>query len=351
MARQTFDHSEFIHGQLRRHQQVGWDEQVVLGQGPRSIWLMQAKHIDHTDGSRGVELQVQHYRKTRNTQPFDKPVTSFTLREGAVQNLAQYLQKQRALAGVDLGEDYVAIPVSGKMAGLSARELGMVSEFLCAAVKDGQITELVEGGLVAEEVLTGLGVASQHFRHKKAIQELEALLDEGASELDCQQWFEGHPWVFGIEYVEHVSARRIGLHEITDVLLKTVDGYLDIFELKRPDTQVLNHDRSRDNYYFSQEVSSAISQCANYMKTVEENRHLLAQVEHLPFLKPRGRIVVGRSADWNQTKKDGLRTLNSALHFIEVLTYDQVLSMATQLVGRYETDLDAEKRENDEQPF
>ena len=54
MSKQPFDHSEFIAGTLNRHQQVGWAEQVVLDQGPRSIWLMQAKHIVHSNGRRGV---------------------------------------------------------------------------------------------------------------------------------------------------------------------------------------------------------------------------------------------------------------------------------------------------------
>ena len=59
MPKQSFDHSEFIAGTLKRHQQVGWAEQVVLDQGPRSIWLMQAKHIDHGNGRRGFDLQIE----------------------------------------------------------------------------------------------------------------------------------------------------------------------------------------------------------------------------------------------------------------------------------------------------
>ncbi|MEY2564965.1 MAG: hypothetical protein QOH88_3158 [Verrucomicrobiota bacterium] len=65
MAKQSFDHSEFIAGTLNRYKEVGWDEQVTLGQGPRSLWLMQAKHIKHSDGRRSFDLQIQKCVKAK----------------------------------------------------------------------------------------------------------------------------------------------------------------------------------------------------------------------------------------------------------------------------------------------
>jgi Domain of unknown function (DUF4263) len=98
----------------------------------------------------------------------------------------------------------------------------------------------------------------------------------------------------------------------------------------------LRLDQSRHTYYFTADVSVAVAQCANYITKTEENRHQLAQVEGAFFLKPRARIVIGRSTGWDKQKRDALRTLNGSLHFIEVWTYDQLLAMAERMVGLYE---------------
>jgi hypothetical protein len=97
MSKQPFDHSEFIAGTLNRHQQVGWADQVVLDQGPRSIWLMQAKHIVHSNGRRGFDLQIEKYAKKTNREAFGHPEKSFPLSEQAVVNLFDCLQRQQAL--------------------------------------------------------------------------------------------------------------------------------------------------------------------------------------------------------------------------------------------------------------
>jgi len=120
--------------------------------------------------------------------------------------------------------------------------------------------------------------------------------------------------------------------------MQTTDGYLDLIELKRPDSPVLRQDASRNNYFFSGEVSQAIAQAAGYITTTEQNRHMLAQTENLFFLKPRARIVIGRTLDWDQKMNDALRILNGSLHFIEVWTYDHLLAMADQMVKLYEVE-------------
>ena len=162
------------------------------------------------------------------------------------------------------------------------------------------------------------------------------LLNVAQDEKIYQKWFEAHPWICGTNYIRRVNVRRIGLHDITDIVMETTDGYLDLFELKRPDLPVLRLDKSRDIFFFSKEASQAIAQAANYVVRTEENRHMLAQTEKLHFLKPRARVIIGRSDSWQKATRDALRILNGSLHFIEVWTYDDVLAMADQLMRMYE---------------
>ena len=335
MPKQPFDHSEFITGTLNRHQQVGWAEQVVLDQGPRSIWLMQAKHIVHSNGRRGFDLQIEKYAKRTNRESFGLPERSFPLSEQAVMNLFDYIQQQLALEKIDLGSAYLAIPLDVQQ-GLSTKQIDGVATIFRGLIKNKQLATLLSSGILTKEVVENIRAASQHAQFKAAIAELRMLLETSSSEPKYQRWFEAHSWICSTNYVRRIDARRIGLHEITDIIMETTDGYLDLFELKRPDLPVLRLDQSRSIYYFSREASQAIGQAANYVVRTEENRHMLAQREKLFFLKPRARVVIGRSNSWQQPLRDALRILNGSLHFIEVWTYDDVLAMADQMVRMYE---------------
>ncbi len=334
MSKQPFDHSTFIAGTLRRHQQVGWAEQVVLDQGPRSIWLMQAKHIVHSDGTRGFDLQIEKYAKKTNREEFKYPEKSFPLSEQAVVNLFDYLQRQQALEKVNLGSSYLAIPLDAQQS-LSGKQIDGAATLFRSLIETNQLLELLTSGRLTKETVANIGAASQHARYKTAVAELRKLINAARGEKIYQEWFEAHPWICGTNYVGRVDFRRVGLHEITDIVMKTTDGYLDLFELKRPDLPVLRLDKGRNIYFFSKEASEAIAQAANYVVKTEENRHMLAQTEKLLFLKPRARVVIGRSDSWRKATRDALRILNASLHFIEVWTYDDLLAMADQLMRMY----------------
>lgn len=349
MGKQSFDHSAFIAGTLNKYEKVGWAEQVVLGEGARSIWLMQAKHIDHNSGQRGFELQIQKYVKGSNAAVFGEPEKSFVLQESAISKLFDYLQRQQALGKINLGSGYLAIPLNTAQLGLSTNQITALSTVFRDLIESNKFPELLASGCFTKEVLENLSAASQHLRYKTAVAELRELLKTVKDEKIYQKWFENHPWICGTNYVGKVDLRRIGLHEITDIVMQTTDGYLDLIELKRPDFPVLQQDASRKNYYFSTEVSKAIAQAAGYITTTEQNRHMLAQEENLFFLKPRARIVIGRTLNWEQKTNDALRILNGSLHFIEVWTYDHLLAIADQMVKLYEAA--EEPPTNDDVPF
>jgi hypothetical protein len=359
MPKQSFDHTEFIEGKLRQSKQIGWDEQVTLEKGPRSLMLMQARQIDHNDGHRGIRLHITKFTKQKNTTPFEEKI-DLEIGEDAIPILFDYLNRQQALMGVKLGSPYVAMEVNGSKHNFSDNDWHAFSSLLITLNENNQFEKLLADGLLTIETLTNIGAASQHLRYKDALSILKNLLETQTNEQVFHNWFKAHPWILGTHYSKLVDVRRIGLHEISDLVMQTTDGYCDLFELKRPDMEVLRFDSSHKNYYFSADTSMAIAQCANYIKTTEENRHMLVQSEGTLFLKPRARIIMGRSNDWDQPKQNALRTLNGSLHFIEVWTYDLLLEMSEQMVTMYdkppslhgsEKDLTPKVENDDDLPF
>jgi Domain of unknown function (DUF4263) len=109
----------------------------------------------------------------------------------------------------------------------------------------------------------------------------------------------------------------IGDTKFPDFLLVTHDNYLDVLEIKKPNTPILKEDKSRGNYYFDAELSRAIIQTENYIHTV--TRHQDAVRNHLRdrhgieirAVRPRGIILAGDSRKFILPKEqDDFRLLS-----------------------------------------
>jgi hypothetical protein len=125
----------------------------------------------------------------------------------------------------------------------------------------------------------------------------------------------------------------IGNTKYPDFSLVTHDSYLDILEIKRPNTGLLKHDESRDNYYFDREVSQAVIQVENYISMVTEHAsdvrsYILDTYKiDLKVVRPRGIILAGDTRSLEEQKpKDDLRLLSQGLKNITIVTYDELLT-------------------------
>lgn len=70
-----------------------------------------------------------------------------------------------------------------------------------------------------------------------------------------------------IKTIEKLNV-AIGDTKFPDFCLVTHHNYLDILEIKRPDTDLFQLDSSRGNYYWTAEMSKAISQTENYIEQI-----------------------------------------------------------------------------------
>ena len=168
-----------------------------------------------------------------------------------------------------------------------------------------------------------------------AVNQLREHLDGGdTSENIYQKWCEQHSWAFGNAYIINDVVKRISAGDTVDMLLPTVmTGFRDIVELKRPDMEVLKLDDNHKNFYFSLEVSKAISQCHRYLDILhkEESEGLLDHPEIVAY-HPRAIITIGRSDDWSKEKLKALHGLNNRLSNINIMTYDQLLSQGERVL-------------------
>lgn len=185
------------------------------------------------------------------------------------------------------------------------------------------------------EDVNNLYAAIKYSKNKKAINELLNLLGDDSLESTLQTWIKNNTWVFGIEYIQFLDTSKIGIHSDSDFIVESLDGYADLIELKKGEFALFKRDTSHDSYYPSIELSKVLGQSIKYLKVMEDSRLLLKEEDGINVLKPRIKIVIGRSSVMVTKEKEALRLLNDSLHNIEIMTYDEIMLRAEKLNEHY----------------
>jgi Domain of unknown function (DUF4263) len=174
-------------------------------------------------------------------------------------------------------------------------------------------------------------------RYRRALDDLDGLIESSSREQDFQTLLMRHPWMFGSEYSERL-ARRSWVRDAQQdfVLRRTADGYIEVVEIKTPlgGQALFRFDPSRKSYYAGQELSAAIGQVQKYIEDLDANRYMIKSNDGEDTHKVRAKIILGRDGDEEQ--RQALRRFNGHLHRIEVLTFDQLSRIAGRVVAYLE---------------
>lgn len=219
------------------------------------------------------------------------------------------------------------------------------AKFIGQLLESGGFKDLIDSGKLNEYDFRFLKDTIRISTIEKSINELENLLSTSDTEKDYEDWCAVNSWVFGNYYIETESVHQITNAERVDLLIKNaINKYRDIIEFKKPSFSVLVYDTAHQNYYFSSEVSKAISQVLNYSDifTYVANNGLHRHQEIMAYY-PQSIIVIGRSNKFNEEQIKALHGLNSRLNGIIVKTYDDLLTQARNLLHAITMPINEEK--------
>jgi len=213
---------------------------------------------------------------------------------------------------------------------------------------------------LSEEEVEKLAAASKHKIYKAELENLKKLLqleDAGniveeikkheklklylarQPEKIFQIWIEKNSfWIFGIEYIKKHDIRKIALSSEGDLLMESIDGFLDLVELKRPKLEygIFKYDHSHKSYYPSPDISKSIGQCLLYLQKMDDYKLILEKEHKVKILRPRIKIIAGRTNNFNENQFDALRMLNSDLNHIQIISYDYLLKSGNKIISIYE---------------
>lgn len=154
----------------------------------------------------------------------------------------------------------------------------------------------------------------------------------GQPEKIFQNWIESNLWVFGIDYIRKHDERKIALFSEGDLLMETVDGFLDLIELKRPKHELLKFDNSHKCHYPHPDLSIVIGQSLFYLQKLSEYKLIIQEEYKLKIVMPRIKIIVGRNNGFIEEQKACLRMLNTNLNAIQIITYDDLITFGKLLL-------------------
>lgn len=280
------------------------------------------RNTHQTTGEKIVSLKIARYRKVNGTF-YEKQDKSITLSCGEIDKLIEYIQEYYAPLNTGMSE-FISVDKDAAELFAKVRDLG---------IPDAEVVKkLHESGILTEN----LSVAITAAERNRAVSEFEQAISSGYPESYWQDWFSRNKWVLGSEYLNILPERDIDVTDIADYLMRAIDGFLDVVEIKRPDLPFWTRPDSHGNLCPSSQLTAAITQCLNYLYKIElqsNSVEFMERVEDTKTVKPQCMLVYGRSVDWDDNELKSLRILNAAYHQLHIITYDQLLMRAKLLLG------------------
>jgi hypothetical protein len=193
------------------------------------------------------------------------------------------------------------------------------------------------------QVVFDLLGAGQRVYLKKIIEEFEKRLKaKTQNENSWQVFLRQYILIFRNTYGEVLEKESVALEgKFPDFILVDPYNYLDIYEIKRPDTPLLDYDKSRQNYFWHKELAKAISQVENYIHQAQRNSDaLINDIKRkkgldINIVRPRGYIIAGRRDQiTSATMENHFRILNESLKNVDVILYDDLLDGLKTFVER-----------------
>ncbi len=257
----------------------------------------------------------------------------------AILKLAKILREK----GIEYGENKYAVVNPDSVIITDENKAEIIKKIIDAGYDEEVWKNLEE---LNPDLVTKLTYAKIQDTKQKIVTELESRLLKGdfsetTGSDSWQKWIYRNNWLFGTRYNKPIEKTKINISGIMpDYLFPTLDGFVDVLEIKLPDDEVIISDIShKGSWKWSSETNVAIGQVVNYLCEIDRlrleiERNIKTEYQFdVSMLKPRAYILIGNSSEWDSVKKEGLRKMNHSLHGIEVLTYHDLLERGKQALS------------------
>ncbi|MEV0363100.1 Shedu anti-phage system protein SduA domain-containing protein [Nocardia fusca] len=175
-------------------------------------------------------------------------------------------------------------------------------------------------------------------RKSETLGEIRRVIEDvNATEYDLQHVLQAHPWIFGGNFLGAEVRRRLVPGDEIDIPLIRSDGSLYVVELKRAMGAHAIVKRHRDAWVPTAAVHDAAAQAINYLVGLDEDRLRIRSELGIEVRRSSALVLIGHPAIHpeipEETICEVLRTFNSHMSRVEVLTYKELIDSAERVLG------------------
>lgn len=286
-------------------------------------------------------LTIETYSRTKQhgwQLKVDKSITIDDKPENdSINKLSSFLAAQ---SHIDTAGEYVVVNITDVASDQMKQILNGISGNHDNQHLMSQILEWITGDAEAKAGLSRLATsreaqslvaAMNHARLSQALNKFREMVEQNLHESKYQDFLKENHWIFGSEYNELLTDRNIIKNKQLDFpLLRTVDGFLEIIEIKTPLEKDLFRKKG-STYSEISDVVDAISQVDDYLARIDKEAFQIESEDELDVEKVRAKVIIGRDGD--NAQKRALRRLNARTNRIEVITYDQLILIAQRMLN------------------
>ncbi|MCY4019601.1 MAG: DUF4263 domain-containing protein [Chloroflexi bacterium] len=337
---------------------------VVLYRRDRATKFVVWRIRDGESGeAKGKNLSLQTIRRTKARGWETDPDKSITIEDNGIDILRKFLNE---LPQLSIDGEYLLLDAADPLAQIldalsdCSLEAGDFSKILQLLVDPRNIIKLL--ALPSESLELGKSVAAalSHARMSRVLDDFIHLVDQGCGECDgclhnkaCrehtyQKFLEANSWIFGSEYSELIPNRNfIKNRQVDFPLRRTVDGYLEVIEIKRPTDDLFTY---KDGAIVGESsvVSKARYQVSEYLSDIDVKKNDILVEDDIAAEKVRGKVIVG-NLKGNVEEKKALRRLNAQLNRVEIISYDQLIATAQRMLDLLSEQRDVGETSGNEQ--
>ncbi len=335
---------------------VDIEEDIILEEKPQSRLIFKASL--HSNGIRGRIIRQRRESATDSWES-DKAIDIRTIGKNefinidlpteaisnfyiALQKLSQILNEK----GIKYGENKFAVIDPNSVVITEANKVAYINKILEAGYSEEVWKSLVESN---SSLVTKLSYSKIQNLKKEILDEFDFRLKKGGySETtgndSWQKWIYQNNWLFGINYKKPIEKTKINITGVMpDFLFPTLDGFVDLLEIKLPNSAVLIQDTNHPgSWRWDSDTNTAIGQVVNYIGEIDRlrfeiERSVIREYGYsISLLRPRSYILIGDSTNWPPEKKEALRKMNYALHGIIIITYKDLYDRGLESTNFYE---------------
>lgn len=185
---------------------------------------------------------------------------------------------------------------------------------------------------VKEKLLVDLQDKTKIIALESLMNEYKELLEEEPAENKWQKFFEKYITILDSRYIKVLDKNNISTYTTKkpDLILLDLYKFIDLYELKKTNTNLLEYDNSHKNYYWHKDIAMVIAQAEKYVRKMTENSStLIREIKEdsglvVDIVKPKAIIVAGHSKYLNNDNKiNDFKLLRESLKDITFILYDE----------------------------